>query len=205
MKNFIFLLLLILFPSLRTCKTGNTSDRDIYNLKENYFDNTEIIKRVKNIKTNQIKDFLIQIDTTNTFEIDGILFSRINIQSYGDSIYFGSKKRTLYTYDMNLNYYEKMFSLNNVEFDYTSFLAGIWYNVDYTSVSYDSKLLDSIYTYNLSIPKFDNQSDHIIVDNKDYKSPNFIFRKIVFSKKLGIISAVILDKESNNLYSTMKE
>lgn len=166
----------------------------------NYFINSQPITKIENIKSGEIKKFEIIVNTSVTKVIDKIVFNKVIITGYDETIYFGCHNSILYTYEANYDHYEPMFHLDSDLSNYYSFFAGYDYIIDQTEILLDNPTSDTIYKFHMTEGYPSESNDNLVINRK---SPPIVFKSLTFSKRKGIIEAVLLNNELGKIYRTL--
>lgn len=166
----------------------------------NYFINSQPITKIENIKSGEIEKFEIIIDTSVSKIIDKIVFNKVKITGYDESIYFGCHNSILYTYEANYDHYEPMFYLDSELSNYYSFFAGYDYIIDKSELLLDNPTSDTIYKFHMTEGYPSESNDNLIISRK---SSSIVFKSLTFSKRKGIIEAILTKNELGETYRTL--
>lgn len=198
---------IILFLLIYSCGSKQKKDSEIANshLKINHYSNFlkkyEPIYYIKNVDSGLIEKFQILIDTNNILTKDDIKFYKIDITSFSDSIYIGLRHNILYTYNQSVKYLDQSLILrSNDKSGYYSYLFGFDYRIDEMTSRFDSNENDTIYEFSMSKLMDEEGTDYFYYAGE---FPNKVFQKMVFSRKRGIIKAVLFDIKTKEAYETI--
>lgn len=201
MFNFVLLLIF----AVNGCSNKDNRHRDIMIKdkvaiqKDSFLSALKPIEYIKNIETGEVERFVISFDTTKHILKDSVILYKIKVTDKSDSLYLGLKDDIIYMYDETKKYMDKAFILKSENKNYYSFFCGNDYRVD--SLKIDNNNLHGEDVYNFYMTKLTSQQGHdYFYDTGEY--PNKVFRKIVFSKRSGIISAELYDREKGESYLT---
>ncbi len=168
--------------------------------QDSFLINSKQISHIESVDKRNRERFMISFDKTKYIFKDGFTLYKMNVTDRSDSLYFGLKENTIYTFDETKNYLDKTFVLNSKDKNYYSFFCGNDYRVDSLSVNRDTLNQEDVYTFYISKLTDQQGDDYFYYEGE---SPKKIFREIVFSKSRGIISAKLYDIEKKETYVTL--
>lgn len=205
MNKFYILFFLVIY----SCGSKQNKETEIVNSYINHRPHNDFLKHyeplyyIKNTNSGLIEKFQILIDTNDILTQDDIKFYKINITDFSDSIYVGLNKNILYTYNQPVKYLDQSLILrSNNKSGYHSYLFGFDYRIDEMTSRFDGNENDTIYEFSMS-KLIDQEGSDYFYDAGEF--PNKVFQKIEFSKKRGIIKAVLFDIKTKETYETIYE
>ncbi|MFI2744251.1 hypothetical protein ACG2LH_16065 [Zhouia sp. PK063] len=176
-----------------------STDDTIVSQQDLFLAKSKPINYIKGIEKGNRKKFIISFDTSKHILQDGFTLYKMNVTDRSDSLYLGLKEDVVYTYDGTKHYLDKTFILNSKNKNYYSFFCGNDYRVDSLSVDVVNVNKEDVYTFYMSKLTDQQGDDYFYYEGK---SPKETFRKIVFSKSKGVISAELYDREKKEIYVT---